>query len=235
MLPRILTMLYPQDPVQAISLAAALPHASERRALLAYLLLNVDSHLDIEAAYKKLAAFPSEDREYLEGKIQRAIVPSLLANHREDAVKRLAAMPPEEAAPLTLEHFSSWAQTDPIRAAPHLAKLPESLKTEALYNNFAEIWVEGNVGMASQWVKDLPDGKIKDAAIQGLAGGLAKNFPEEAMVWAASVKEEAGRLSAIQNVITRAAPEAQATVMDSLNRLYLSPEARAALRFPPPP
>jgi hypothetical protein len=89
--------------------------------------------------------------------------------------------------------------------------------------------------MASQWVKALPEGAPKQAAVQGLVKALKKDFPLEALTWAATLADPAGRQTSLQLVLGEAPEESRQALSAALNTLPLSHEEKALLRLPPAP
>lgn len=228
-----------QDFNKALSLVSALPQDGEeaqkkRRDLLKALFVENSTEIDPTAAGERLAAAPEQDREFLRAEIRNAAYVNLANYSKEDAVSALPGLPEKDRNGRAVELFEQWAQTDPTRAVKGLTQLPDDLKTPELYSAFAKNWTEGNVGMASQWVDDLPESPQKEAAASGLALGLAKDYPVEALTWAATLTDAAGRQEALQKVIDTTGPESLPSAVSALNALNLPPEEKAAVKIPTP-
>ncbi|MES2709437.1 MAG: hypothetical protein V4726_22755 [Verrucomicrobiota bacterium] len=225
---------------KAVALVSALPQdggeaKNKRRSLLKTLFVDNSTQITGAAAEEKLNAAPAEERDYLRAEIKNAEYQNLANYSKEEAVPVLAGLPENERGGKAVELFQNWAQSDPTRAVKGLAQLPEEMKTPELYSAFAKTWTEGNVGMASQWVHDLPEGPQKEAAAGGLALGLAKDYPAEAMTWAATLTDAAGRQAALQKVIDATPPENLTAAVSALNALNLPPEEKTAVKIPAPP
>lgn len=242
-LTEMVPVLKRQDFPRAAALVAAMPQADadstrQRRDLLRTLFVDgfaTGRPGDTAAEEARLAAAPAEDRNFLRQEFQFAAYELLAKTSREQAVTALADLPAESRSDKAVELFSNWARTDPTRAVKGLADLPEDLKTPQLYSAFAKQWTEGNVGAASQWVKDLPAGPQQEAAVTGLAAGLAQDYPAEAFTWAATLTDPADRREALQNVINRTPPESLSAAVEALRALDLPPEEKAAIQLPAPP
>jgi hypothetical protein len=239
-LSEMVTVLKRQDFDQALTLVTALPKdgvkaQNERRSLLKALFVENSTDISPAAAEARLVAAPEEDREFLKAEIQNAAYVNLANNSKEDAVTALSTLPEKDRGTRAVELFENWAQTDPLRAVQGLAKLPDGLKTPDLYTAFAKNWTQGNVGMASQWVHDLPAGPQKEAAATGLALGLAQDYPAEAMTWAATLTDPAARHETLEKVILGTPLESRDAVESALQSLNLPDAEKAAINVPRPP
>lgn len=240
-LSEMVPVLKRQDFGKAVALVSALPQDGEaahtkRRELLKALFVDQSAQSNITAAAteEKLSAAPAEDRDFLRAEIKNAAYQNLANYSKEEAVPALAGLPETERGGKAVELFQDWAKSDPTRAVKGLAQLSDDLKTPELYSAFAKTWTEGNVGMSSQWVHDLPEGPQKEAAAGGLALGLAKDYPAEAMTWAATLTDAAGRQAALQNVIDATPPENLAAALSALNALNLPADEKASVKIPAP-
>lgn len=223
-----------------VALVAALPqHGEEAQTLRMGIMQRLLAKHAPDTSYDGMLAaverFPEQDRQSLKEWVQLEELRRLNFGNKEELAGRLTGLPPEARASWTATVFEEWAGSDPLRAAPQLEALPDDLKTEQVYTGFAKKWATGNVGMASQWVKDLPEGPPRQAAVKGLAAGLTRDYPVEALTWAATLADPAGRRSAIQSVLDGAAAEFRPELEGALQKQPLSPEEKATLNFPASP
>ena len=176
---------------------------------------------------------PASVRPFLEQEITMAKYINLFNSHREAAVEALATLPEAKRHDKAIDLFSNWAEVDPIRAAPALQQLPAGIEPSPVYGCVAEKWAQGNVGMASQWVHDLPAGPSKEAAVSGLVRGLQNDYPTEALTWAATLADPATRSERIRGVISATPLERRAEVEAALRALPLPPAEMETLQTPP--
>ena len=224
----------------AVALVTALPQddgaaQSRRRDLLQELVTKYAPDTSYQGMLAGLSRFPERDRQPLEEWARLTEMKRLMFVNKEQVVGMLTSLHPIAQAAWAADVFQTWAGSDPIRAVPHLKALPDHLKTDPVYSGFAKKWAEGNVGMASQWVKDLPEGPPRQAAIKGLAAGLTRDYPVEAMTWAGTLADPPSRLSAIQSILDGAGADFRPDLVEALLKQPLSQEEKANLKFPATP
>lgn len=89
--------------------------------------------------------------------------------------------------------ISSWSHKDPVAAANWLKGdfgadgEPIRLKSSFILVNQ---WTADDPYAASFWVNDLPAGELKEGAKISLAKSLSTDAPEEAIIWAKSIKDK---------------------------------------------
>ena len=229
-------MLVQRDFRQAVALVAAMSHGTENELeerqdelIGIYRSLTPDQRREL-MRQPGLGLLP-EDEPFLV-KLARQHENNVLQQYdREAFVKKLAAGEAFLSPPSVGEYFAGWVQSDPIRAARALEQLPAEAKTPEVYLQFAAKWARGNVGMASQWVKDLPEGETKQEAVRGLVGGLSADYPEEAAIWAGTLTDSAVKLSALKQVLDATSGPPLTGLKEAVNRLNLTPEERTLLNL----
>ena len=81
-------------------------------------------------------------------------------------------------------------------------------------------WAGNDITAASDWVKKLPDGEVRDKALGSVAQKLAGDEPQSAIAWAQAIGDQSSRTSAIQSVVwtwKRHDPEAAKAWVSSSN------------------
>ena len=89
---------------------------------------------------------------------------------------------------------SLWARSDPENACRFaLEHEPQSngkLGTKnGMLSSAVNAWAGSEPVAAARWVKALPEGEAKDAAVAAVASALAYRLPEEALHWAQDIKD----------------------------------------------
>lgn len=96
-----------------------------------------------------------------------------------------------------------WAMKDPEGAAEFALQhdLPKGAKTETalagMLSSTVRVWASKDPVGAANWVNGQPRGPQRDRAAAAIAGAAAIRFPEEAMIWAFDISDEAPRRQAI--------------------------------------
>ena len=62
-------------------------------------------------------------------------------------------------------------------------------------------WCSHDPAAAADWISGLPDGGVKDAAIQPLVAAVRQNDPETAFSWGLSVQDSAKRAAIMKETI----------------------------------
>lgn len=91
------------------------------------------------------------------------------------------------------------AAREPEKSLRLLSLLPDELRPEAM-EGYGNIRAGESLIKASEWLYTLPAGPDKDAAIRGFAPVLAKTDAESAVIWAASIQEEAQRSELVRRL-----------------------------------
>lgn len=250
LLKELIPVLQRADGREAIRLASAFPMEPQvdslsRQVLLGQIWSRAVSETQSSADQQALLEeFPEETRAFLQIETLRQKFTNFRNNNKAAALDMLPMMlEAEKQFPLlypndpfagfaskAAELFTQWAETDPLRASQNLSRLPEEAATPDLYRQLAAQWTTGNVGQASQWVRQLEDSPLKQAAIAGLAGKLGKDYPVEAITWAGTLTDSAERLRTLNSILAdadrTAPPDALRQAVEALN---LAPEERAGL------
>ena len=98
-------------------------------------------------------------------------------------------------------HISEF---DPRNAANWAESLPEGskLQREAV-ERVADRWVQNDSMAASEWISQLPEGRVRDAATEQLVDNISRSDPAAAFEWALSASEEEHRHDMIHEVLER--------------------------------
>lgn len=224
-----------RDPAKAIALTAALPpdtdeNGNSRQILLSALLSARADPTDPGTWEKELSAFPAADRKFLHTALVSSQFQNLFNGDKAGAVALLSRLPAGDYQERAVDLFQNWAQYDPLRAAPEIEKLPEAYQIPELYTSFAMKWAQGNVSSSSAWVNSLPPGPSRNAAARGLAQGLAKDYPSDALVWAGTLDSPEARAQTVGDILAKSAPEKRQQLESAIAALPLAPEEIATLQ-----
>jgi hypothetical protein len=232
----LVKVLVHRDFRQAVALVAGMPHGTSdelenRRDELSGVFGKLNPSQQVELMSQPGPGLLPEDEPFLVELARLDEINELRQYDREALVEKFAAAEAFLSPGSVLTFFSGWAKSDPIRAARGLAQLPAEEKTPVLYMEFAAKWAMGNVGMASQWVKDLPEGETKTGAVRGLVAGLREDYPVEAAIWAGSLTDSAVKLSELKQVLAATSGPALTGLKAAVNALNLTPGERVELNL----
>ena len=62
-------------------------------------------------------------------------------------------------------------------------------------------WAAQDLTAASAWVRQLPEGKIRDTALSSVANRYVGDAPETAVAWAMAINDPASRTSSLENIV----------------------------------
>ena len=236
----LVRVLAGRDVRQAVALVAAMPHGTAAESEVRNdELSGVCNKLNLRQL-KELTGptglgFLPADAAFFSDWVRNWERRELWQYDREAVVEKLAAGETGLSPQSLQDLFSGWAESDPIRAARGLEKLPEYRKTPAIYGEFAAKWAKGNVGMASQWVKDLPPGETKEGAVRGLVAGLKTDYPVEAVIWAGTLTSSRVKLSELRQLLAVTSGPSAESLKTAVNGLTLTSQERAELKLPTTP
>jgi RNA polymerase sigma factor (sigma-70 family) len=237
----------PDDHRRDQLLASAVRHIADRdpRAALEFVIAHPDprgqlSQMAMDAAAQEWAA------KDLAGALQWAYGwqgPKLLTDQvwkaagrqSEEEILRITASAPDAAMrDYALQHIAlEAAAREPEKALHLMTHLPDESRHTA-YERYGAIRAGESVVKTSEWLVDLPASPDKDAAIAGFAPVLAKSEPDAAVIWAASIQDEAARSELVRQLgsawIGRS-PNAARTWIEQSE--HLTADDRAALLATP--
>ncbi|MBE7496630.1 MAG: hypothetical protein HS117_16940 [Verrucomicrobiaceae bacterium] len=96
-----------------------------------------------------------------------------------------------------------WAMQDPEGAAAFAFEndVPKDDKAAGPFSGMlasaVQTWAGKDPVASASWVNELPRGPQRDRAAAGIALGVAFRFPDEAMIWAQDIADEASRRQTI--------------------------------------
>ena len=94
------------------------------------------------------------------------------------------------------------AMQDPESAAALVDQLPPVLQ-ETTVGEVVKVWPGVDPVAASEWISDLPSGRVRDSATLELLRGLRSEDPEMAMHWASSLTDIGLREREMRRVVRR--------------------------------
>ena len=192
------------DAPKALAMTESLPDGTWRNNLVVRLFTDWAAK-DLEAATKACRELPEgEAKEQAWGRVlgkrietQPASAAQEITNlpvgdYRQKAVKELcehwsgtdtpAALAWAEALPTGTERIDAldhiiawWARTNPPAAMQFANQHPDV--SDAALGAIAAAWSQCDLGAATNWVENLPDGAKKDAVLQALANSTAARTP----------------------------------------------------------
>jgi len=92
------------------------------------------------------------------------------------------------------------AGDDPTKAVASLNSLGMSNDAKAV-SQIVDRWARNDLEGASDWVKQLPDGEVRNSSLQKVADSLSGDNPEAAIAWALAISDSKSRTSAIEDVV----------------------------------
>jgi hypothetical protein len=69
----------------------------------------------------------------------------------------------------------------------------------------AKAWASKNSADASVWIKSLPSGNARDAAVAHLVNAIRDEFPTEALHWAQSISNQEQQAKSLKSIKISAA------------------------------
>lgn len=146
--------------------------AETRKQLLTWIALRMGT-VNPQAARDYVDSHSGPERDYA----ANCLIVSELVNDPGlpfgEKVKRATAFDNQEMRSIAIERLvSSETKHGPENMARTVMALPDESKPQVV-GAFARAWVSVDADGASEWVRNLPDGKVKDTAISGLARHLS--------------------------------------------------------------
>jgi hypothetical protein len=108
-----------------------------------------------------------------------------------------------------------WAETDPRRAADYAARFPAGPLRQQVITAAVSVWVSRDLHDAAAWINQFPPGADFDAVVAQVARtpGLVDANPVDALNWAESISDDAGRSQSICLILARWAERDPAAVI----------------------
>lgn len=125
---------------------------------------------------------------------------ALAAKDDAEIQAQLAKAPNDNSRLQALEVTAAQAmQGDKAKSLRLIAQLPDEPRQRSM-ELYGQFHAGQSVVKTSEWLLTLPAGADKDAAIRGFAPVLAKSEPDSAVIWAASLQDEAQRSALVQKL-----------------------------------
>lgn len=100
------------------------------------------------------------------------------ANSRSDPALRIQAMGAV---------MDEWAQRKPSKAASYVSSLDDMPTAERSALILANHWGSSDIIAAEAWVRLLPQGSMRDSAVEGLVASQFSSNPRRALEWSTSI------------------------------------------------
>ena len=121
------------------------------------------------------------------------------------------------------------ASRDPHGTAAALARVELPVTDREAAGAFTLGWARNDPGAATDWVRALPPGEMREGGAAGLASSIAHKDPVGAFAWALEVNQSEMRQDVLRTVI-EAAVKAGTPLDSLLSEPRLTPEERGSLR-----
>lgn len=93
--------------------------------------------------------------------------------------------------------IDSWARRDPVAVSKFITEMPPETHDE-LFWRLSNSWVSKDPNEAVSWANQLPEGRMKESAVQQLAGQWGKYEFEESSRWIRTLSDGATRAAAVK-------------------------------------
>jgi hypothetical protein len=223
------------DPQSAAAFAATVENPRARGEMLE----NIGHHWarqDLDGAVAWANELPLEDRARAAGSVvrhggeiegtagARRLFGELTADLSVEALNR------SEFGDLAGGIAHHLTRENPQEAAAWVADLPagSDVQREAV-ERVAEQWLETDSLRASEWIGQLPQGDVRDAAAGQLVENIARSDPAAAFAWAMSVSSEEQRNDLMHDTLEQWREIDPAAARQSLDTVPLSEEHRQDL------
>jgi len=152
---------------------------------------------DPAAATAAAARLTGEERD----NVMRSVANSLAWRDPQKAISQASNIQDENQRKSIIQNaLGNMANSNPQQAIATLNSLGMGGDAQAV-GNIVDRWSSNNITAASEWVKKLPGGEVRDNALGRVAQQLAGDEPETAIAWAQSIGDEKSRQNNIQNVV----------------------------------
>ena len=128
------------------------------------------------------------------------------------------------------EIASAWSAASPQEAADWAMGLPEPGEVRrAAVGEVAERWLRIDSMAAGEWILELPEGRVRDAAAERVVGTMLPTDPAAAFDWANSLSDDGHRTGMMREVLHRWSSRDFASANAALQSAEVSPEQRREL------
>ena len=193
-----------EDPTGAIATIQAITPAQIKKEMLAEFVSgghpDGGGALSISELRERLTYVPAD----LVDELKAGAVEKL--NFRESAAAQIrefvGELPTGKFMERGLTHFyERWLYFDQDfpSIAGALASEPRNLVAPWVFDSLTRTWANENSLAASEWVRALPNGNDRDAAIRGLVQVLAEPDPESAAIWLQAIQDRDTAKRAIED------------------------------------
>jgi len=222
------------DPAAAANFASSIDNLFVKHQVLE-LAARRWANQDTAAAMEWAQGLPGADRQRATESILRGVAEH--SPERAAAIygKLTASLPPEsqtahEYRRMAREIASAWSSASPQDAANWAMELPASgeVRREAV-GEIAERWLWIDSMAAGEWILQLPEGKLRDAATERVVGTILPTDPAVAFDWAMSLSDEGHRTGLMREVLHRWSNTDRTSAHAALDRANISPDQRREL------
>jgi len=191
-------------------------HPGEARSNALNSVLRGWSNADPTAAAAFAMTLSNEERN----NVMYSITSSWSQKDPQAALKWAASLPDENERKNTINNtLSRIADNNPQQAITMLNSLGMGSDANAV-GNIVSSWASNDLNGASEWVKKLPDGNVRDNALGSVSQQLSGHDPETAIAWAQAIGDQNSRTNAISNIMwqwKRHDPEAAKSWVEKSN------------------
>jgi len=155
------------------------------------------SSSDPAAAAAAAMALPNEDR----ASVVQSIFHSLNQKDPQAALQWVSSLPDEKQRSEAIRRtLSNITDKNPQEAVTMLNSLGMGSNAAAV-GTIVERWAGNDLSAAADWVKQLPNGEVRDGALGKVANRYAGDEPETAVAWAQAINDPKARTSALESVV----------------------------------
>jgi hypothetical protein len=222
------------DPAAAANFASSIENNFERNRVLEVAARRWASQ-DTAAAMEWAQELPGADRQRATESILREVAeydPGRAATMYEEltAALPLKSQTAHEYRRMAEEIAAVWSSTSPQEAANWAMGLPESGEARrAAVGNVAEHWLRIDSMAAGEWILELPQGNIRDAASERVVHSTVQSDPATAFEWANSLSDEGHSTGLMREVLHRWNSTDPASARAALDTASVSSEQRREL------
>jgi len=201
-----------RSPEQLNAVLETLPSGSLRNNALNQL-ANQLAGCSREEAAAILAGYPPKDRE----KMQICMLQNLSYSDPTRALEIYQTLPPGKSESYGYQLYSNLARQDPEAVLKLVADKPPQEQAQAVGYAFAQLASNDPVA-ATRRLDDYPAGPVRDAAMTQLASAWARDDPDAAKAWVATltVAEQTRAINSLMGTMADTDPKGAA---DMLGRL----------------
>lgn len=147
----------------------------------------------------------------------------------QTASERLPAIRKESARQLAITGLATnWARLSPLNAVEWADGLMGS-EREVAYAQIARTWSNHDSFRSSEWIGELPEGRLRDLTVEQLVGEVAIFEGERSFEWAVSIGDPEVRKRTTRHAVAAWASQAAEEAQKAINRSALPVNERQDL------